>query len=75
MLLVNEMRADGLATSAMHERTGIHEFRIKKSLPLAQRYTASRLRHILMKAYEVDRNIKSGLTEPRIALELFVAMA
>ncbi len=75
VLLVNEMRADGLATSAMHERTGIHEFRIKKSLPLAQRYTASRLRHILMKAYEVDRNIKSGLTEPRIALELFVAMA
>lgn len=74
VLLVNEMRADGLTTSAMHDRTGIHEYRIKKSLPLAQRYTASRLRHILMKAYEVDRNIKSGLSEPRTALELFVAM-
>ena len=74
VLLVNEMRADGLTTSAMHERTSIHEYRIKKSLPLAQRYTASRLRHILMKAYEVDRNIKSGLSEPRTALELFVAM-
>lgn len=74
VLLVNEMRADGLTTSAMHDRTGIHEYRIKKSLPLAQRYTVSRLRHILMKAYEVDRNIKSGLSEPRTALELFVAM-
>lgn len=73
MLLVNEMRADGLTTKTMHDMTGIHEFRIKKSLPLAQRYTASRLRHILMKAYEVDRNIKSGLSEPRTALELFTA--
>lgn len=73
ILLVNEMRADGLTTKTMHDMTGIHEFRIKKSLPLAQRYTASRLRHILMKAYEVDRNIKSGLSEPRTALELFTA--
>ncbi len=26
-----------------------------------------------MKAYEADRNIKTGLTEPETALELFVA--
>ncbi len=74
VLLVSEMYADGMTTSLMHEQTGIHEYRIKKSLPLARRYTVSRLRNILMRAYEVERNIKSGLMEPRTALELFVAM-
>jgi DNA polymerase-3 subunit delta len=73
VLLVNEMNADGLSVSQMHEHTGIHEFRIKKSLSLARRYTSSHLRRILMKAYEVDRNIKSGLSEAETALELLVA--
>ena len=68
------MQEEGLSTAAMHSQTGIHEFRIKKSLPLARQYTVSRLRHILMKAYEVDRNVKSGSLEARAALELFVAM-
>lgn len=74
LLLVREMQEEGLSTAAMHSQTGIHEFRIKKSLPLARQYTVSRLRHILMKAYEVDRNVKSGSLEARAALELFVAM-
>ena len=74
LLLVREMQDAGLSSGDLHSQTGIHEFRIKKALPLARRYTASRLRRILMKAYEVDRNIKSGLSDAGTALELFVAM-
>ena len=73
MLLVSEMRGRGMTPAAMHDATGLHEYRLKKTLPLASKYSTGRLRHILMKAYEVDRNIKTGLTEPRTALELFVA--
>ncbi|MCI8284672.1 MAG: DNA polymerase III subunit delta [Firmicutes bacterium] len=73
MLLINEMRADGFTQAQMHARLGIHEYRIKKTAPMAARYSSGKLRDILMKAYTVDREIKTGLIEPELALELFVS--
>ena len=73
MLLIKEMREAGYSTGQMHQQLGIHEYRIKKTMPQASKYSVERLRSILMKAYEVDRNIKSGLMEAEVALELLVA--
>ena len=73
MLLINEMRADCFTQAQMHARLGIHEYRIKKTAPMAARYSSGKLRDILMKAYTVDREIKTGLIEPELALELFVS--
>ena len=73
ILSVCEMRSDGMNLAQMKAALGIHEFRIKKAFDPASRYDAEKLRHVLMKAYEADRNIKTGLTEPEAALELFVA--
>jgi len=73
MLLIKEMRDAGHSTAQMHQHLGIHEYRIKKTMPQASQYSVERLRAILMKAYEVDRNIKSGLMDAETALELLVA--
>lgn len=73
MLLINEMREDGFTQAQMHARLGIHEYRIKKTAPMAARYSSGKLRSILMKAYAVDREIKTGVLEQEMALELFVA--
>ena len=73
ILAVNEMRSDGMNLAQMRQVLGIHEFRIKKAFGPASKYDAAGLKRTLMKAYEADRNIKTGLTEPETALELFVA--
>jgi prepilin-type N-terminal cleavage/methylation domain-containing protein len=52
---------------------GIHEFRIKKAREFGRSYSVNHLRKVLQKAYEVDRNIKSGLLEASLALEMFIA--
>lgn len=73
ILSAHEMRSDGMNLAQMKAALGIHEFRIKKAFGPASRYDGEGLRKVLMKAYEADRNIKTGLTEPETALELFVA--
>ena len=73
ILSVLEMRSDGMNPAQMKEVLKIHEYRIKKALGAASGYDVAELRNVLMKAYEADRNIKTGLTEAETALELFVA--
>jgi len=62
-----------LCVKEMKDILGIHEFRIKKSAGFAEKYTLSHLRKILQKTYEIDKNIKTGLLESALALELFIA--
>lgn len=73
ILSVKEMREEGKSLPEMKDILGIHEFRIKKAASFAERYTAGHLRRILQKTYEIDKNIKTGLLEPSLALELFIA--
>ena len=73
MLSVKQMREEGLDLSAIHKKLGGSEFRIKKMLPYANRYSVDKLKQILSSIYEVDRNIKTGLLDPQLALEMFIA--
>jgi len=73
ILSVKEMKEEGKSFSEMKDTLGIHEFRIKKSAGFAEKYTLAHLRKILQKAYEIDKNIKTGLLESSLALELFIA--
>jgi DNA polymerase-3 subunit delta len=57
----------------MKDILGIHEFRIKKAASFAEKYSLQSLRQILQRAYEIDKNIKTGLLESSLALELFIA--
>jgi DNA polymerase-3 subunit delta len=73
ILSVKEMKEEGKSFAEMKELLGIHEFRIKKAASFAEKYTLANLRKILQKTYEIDKNIKTGLLEPSLALELFIA--
>lgn len=60
ILSVHEMRSDGMDLAQMKAALGIHEFRIKKGLRRRPDMTGKAFRKVLMKAYEADRNIKTG---------------
>ena len=42
-------------------------------MPYAAKYTQKKLKETLSAIYEVDRQIKTGLLDSRMALELFIA--
>ena len=73
ILSVKEMKEDGYSLGQMKEILGVHEFRIKKAAAFADRYSIPRLYKILQKAYEIDKNIRSGSLESSLALEMFIA--
>lgn len=73
ILSVKEMKEEGKSFADMKNILGIHEFRIKKAASFAEKYSVNSLRKILQKSYEIDKNIKTGLLEPSLALELFIA--
>ncbi len=73
ILSVKELREKSMTASQIHNATRIHEYRIKKAIPVADRYSIKKLKHILINAYEIDNNYKSGLIDGRLAIELFIA--
>jgi len=73
ILSVKEMKEEGKSFSEMKDILGIHEFRIKKAAAFAEKHSVARLRRILQESYEIDKSIKTGLLEPSLALELFIA--
>lgn len=73
MLSVRQLRDDGMDLSAMHKKLGGSEYRIKKLIPYANKYSVEKLKQILSGIYEVDRNIKTGLLDGQMALEMFIA--
>ncbi|WP_164914388.1 DNA polymerase III subunit delta [Aminipila luticellarii] len=73
ILEVKEMLEEGKNQKQMQGILKIHEFRIKKAMSFAGKYSVGRLKKILTKVYEIDRNIKTGILEQNLALELFIA--
>lgn len=73
ILEVKEMRDEGMGLSQIQKALGVHEFRVKKALGVTEKYSVSGLKKILSKAYEIDGNIKTGLLDQTLALELFIA--
>lgn len=73
ILDVKEMREEGLTPPQIQKKLGIHEFRIKKAWGVTEKYSVKQLKKILSKVYEIDGNVKSGLMEQTLALELFIA--
>lgn len=73
ILEVKEMLEEGKNQSQIHGILKIHEYRIKKAMSFAGKYSVTNLKKILTKVYEIDRSIKTGALEPNLALELFIA--
>jgi len=73
ILSVKEMKEEGRSFQDMKEILGIHEFRIKRAAQFSEKFSLTHLRRILQNAYEIDKNIKTGLLESSLALEMFIA--
>lgn len=72
ILTVKEFKEDGIGLAAITSKLKINEFRVKKSMQFADKFTAEKLRDTLSQLYETDRNIKTGMLEQNLALELLV---
>lgn len=73
MLIVKEMREKGFDLTEIQRKTSIHKYRIELASRLADRYTVRQLQKIISDCFEVDKNIKSGLLEDRLAMEMLIA--
>jgi len=73
ILEVKELKEEGKTFAQMQSILGIHEFRIKIAAGAADSYSKTKLRDILKKIYQVEKDIKSGVMEPVLALEVLIS--
>ena len=73
ILEVKEMRGEGKTLGEIQRISGIHEFRIKMAAPVADAYSVYRLKDILSKVYQVEKNIKTGLMDQVLAFEVMLS--
>ena len=73
MISIREMREDGIPAKEMAKRLGANSYRVEKLVPQAARFTKEEIMRILSSIYEIDREIKTGMMDGRLAMELFIA--
>lgn len=73
ILMTKELADEGRSFEEMKGLIDVHEFRIRRAIPLAGRYSQEQLKRVLSRAYEIDRNIKRGILDARLALEMLIA--
>ena len=72
LLMVAELKEEGKNLGQITETLKISEFRIRKAMGYTEKFSVDRLKHVLSQLYETDRNIKTGLMEQNLALELLI---
>lgn len=77
MLIACEMKAGGMSLAeiqkTLNKSEHIHEFRTRKALEAGSRFGQGKLKAVLLSAYDVEVNIKTGLMPGPLALEYFIA--
>lgn len=73
MISVRQLRDDGFNLLDIHKKLGGSEYRIKKMMPYASKYSAAKIKEILSSAYDIEKNIKTGVLPQQLAMELFIA--
>lgn len=73
MMLIREAAELRRPSSYLEKELKLNSYRIKLLSGPASGYSSAELKKMLMKAYEIDRNIKTGVMDAGLALELFVA--
>ena len=65
-------REDGIDSSALAKKLGIHPFVVKKSFYLIKRFTLNQLKTIHNKLLDIDIKTKTGLADQSLLVDLFV---
>ena len=73
LLAIRECTALCKGESSMIKVLPYNSYRIKKSIPVAGRYSIRNLVDLLRNAYSADEKIKTGLMPADLVLEMFVA--
>ena len=77
MLIAGELLEEGAgrrgAADYLCKKEKVSTYRAKNVAETASRFSVTQLRFMLSCALEIEEQIKSGLMEPRLALEFFVA--
>lgn len=73
MLCVKELRMEGKGPSEIKGELKVHELRIKKALTFSEKFSVAELKQILLNVYRIDKQIKTGLLETELALEMMIA--
>lgn len=73
VLDVKELKEEGANKIQIAKELGAKDYRVTKAFPVAEKFSVKKLKSVLSELYEIDRKIKMGDMEQRMALELFVA--
>ena len=73
MLEYSERKAEGQSYQQILQGMGINRYRLDKLIPAAQRRSTGQLKRNLFDALKIDRDMKSGIIDIRLALEVFIA--
>ena len=73
MLGVRELLDAKVIPSVIQSKLGLQKWRYDKLKPFAEKMSRDKLRNLLVKIYEIDRNIKTGNISGRIAMEMIIA--
>lgn len=66
-------RHEQLPSDALATKLGLHPYVVKKSLPMAKRYTMAELKIIYQALLALDVNIKTGQEDQSLLLDIFIA--
>lgn len=73
LLLASEMYEAGYSYKDAAIKLKMHEYRIKLAYQKVLNYNSGKIKKLLMDAYAIDRNVKTGLMDINVGLELFVS--
>ncbi|MCQ2552971.1 MAG: DNA polymerase III subunit delta [Clostridia bacterium] len=68
-----ERENDGYYISEIASQMNVNEYRLKKAMAACRNKSASALRQNLFNAFQIEKDLKSGNMDGRLALELFIA--
>lgn len=72
MLEAKELSEITRDSQKMADMLKMNPYRVKKALSFADKFEKKKLQSILSQLYEIDRNIKTGMIEQNLALELLI---
>lgn len=68
-----ELSEQGMSMAGMAKATGVNEFRFKRAYQAARHFSKQRIKELLIKLYDIDKDFKTGTLNEVLSLQLFVA--
>lgn len=72
MYEVKELKDEGLTADEIAKKLKANGYRVKKAASAADKFSFKKLKEILSQLYEIDRNVKTGIMNGNLALEMLI---